>query len=163
MGKWNLDLEGRDPVLLAEDLPGHGTAEVLLTRFDTEVSANASEDEKHLGSAEVFSRGVPTYQLAGKTVTSVSTTSCSPSTAWEGMACRVTGRSPLTIPSRQLGHVRMGGDHHRGPRGSNRTCCPRVCSECRGFEGPLMIIMGAGTNHYFHSDTRSTGRCWLLP
>lgn len=151
MGKWNLDLEGRDPVLSAEDLPGHGTAEVLLTRFDTEVSANASEDEKHLGSAEVFSRGVPTYQLAGKTVTSV---------------------YDLLLAQYGVGRDGLPGDWPKSADDPEAVGTPawaetitgvhveaieRVAREfaqnAEDSKGRSMIIMGAGTNHYFHSDT----------
>ena len=151
MGKWNLDLEGRDPVLSAEDLPGHGTAEVLLTRFDTEVSANASEDEKHLGSAEVFSRGVPTYQLAGKTVTTV---------------------YDLLLAQYGVGRDGPPGDWPKAADDPEAVGTPawaetitgvhveaieRVAREfaqnAEDSKGRSMIIMGAGTNHYFHSDT----------
>lgn len=151
MGKWNLDLEGRDPVLSAEDLPGHGTAEVLLTRFDTEVSANASEDEKHLGSAEVFSRGVPTYQLAGKTVTTV---------------------YDLLLAQYGVGRDGLPGDWPKSADDPEAVGTPawaetitgvhveaieRVAREfaqnAEDSKGRSMIIMGAGTNHYFHSDT----------
>lgn len=151
MGKWNLDLEGRDPVLSAEDLPGHGTAEVLLTRFDTEVSANASEDEKHLGSAEVFSRGVPTYQLAGKIVTSV---------------------YDLLLAQYGVGRDGLPGDWPKSADDPEAVGTPawaetitgvhveaieRVAREfaqnAEDSKGRSMIIMGAGTNHYFHSDT----------
>lgn len=151
MGKWNLDLEGRNPVLSAEDLPGHGTAEVLLTRFDTEVSANASEDEKHLGSAEVFSRGVPTYQLAGKTVTTV---------------------YDLLLAQYGVGRDGLPGDWPKSADDPEAVGTPawaetitgvhveaieRVAREfaqnAEDSKGRSMIIMGAGTNHYFHSDT----------
>ena len=151
MGKWNLDLEGRDPALTVADLPGHGTAEVLLTRFDTEVGAHESEDVLHLGSSEVFSRGVPTYQVAGKTVTTV---------------------YDLLLAQYGVGREGLPGSWPKGTddpdaigtpawaatiTGINVEAIERIAREfaqnADDSKGRSMIIMGAGTNHYFHSDT----------
>ncbi|WP_182171578.1 nitrate reductase subunit alpha [Flaviflexus equikiangi] len=151
MGKWNLDLEGRDPLMTVHDLPSHDTAEVLLTRFDTEVGAEASEGEKHLGSAEVYRRGVPTTRVAGRIVTTV-----------------------FDLMLAQYGVERDGlpGTWPEGPGDVTAVGTPAWAASITGVQveaiervarefaqnaeeskGRSMIIMGAGTNHYFHSDT----------
>ncbi|SUA77730.1 Respiratory nitrate reductase 1 alpha chain [Nocardia otitidiscaviarum] len=133
-GKWNLDLDGVDPLLT---VAGGESVEVLLPRFDTPDAA--------------LRRGVPVRRLGGHLVTTV-----------------------FDLLLAQYG-VQRAGLPGRWPTGYDDTddpCTPawqepltgvpavaaaRIAREfatnAEESRGRSMIIMGAGTNHWFHSDT----------
>ena len=145
-GKWNLDLEGIDPALSFYGATDTGAAEVLLPRFD--VGQGSGE------GGGVHHRGVPTATLQ-------------------------TGTGPRTVTTvfdlllAQYGVVREGlpGQWPTGyddpepytPAWQEEiTGVPAAMAERIGREfaqnsedsgGRSMIILGAGTNHWFHSDT----------
>src|SRR5690606_13854035 len=135
-GKWNLDLGGREPrlSLYGEDA---ATAEVHLPRFD--------------GEGEEMIRGVPVRRIGGRTVTTV-----------------------FDLLLAQYGVARPGlpGTWPSGYEDASEPCTPawqaaitgvdagRAARIAREFaanaeesRGRSMIVMGAGTNHWFHSDT----------
>ncbi|MQY08002.1 Nitrate reductase alpha subunit [Actinomadura sp. RB68] len=136
-GRWNLDLGGVEPRLTLADEPGFQAAEVLLPRFD------APE-----GTAR---RGVPVREIGGHLVTTVFDLLLAQyGVARDGM--------PGTWPE--------GYDDAAGPCTpawqEQLTSVPadRVVRIAREFaataertEGRAMIVMGAGANHWFHSDT----------
>ena len=64
LGKWNLKLDGIDPLLSMADTR-HESVEVLLSRFDV-VPDPADEDAQHVGTSGVLSRGVS--GIAGRTL-----------------------------------------------------------------------------------------------
>jgi nitrate reductase alpha subunit len=137
-GSWNLELGDVDPLLSAL---GEGTAsEVALPRFD-------SPD----GSGSVVVRGVPTRTIAGHVVTTV---------------------FDLLLASYGVGRDGLPGQWPTGYDDPSTPCTPAWQAEITGVPadkaerigrefaqnaldsgGRSMIIMGAGTNHYFHSDT----------
>ncbi|MCW2714796.1 MAG: nitrate reductase subunit alpha [Frankiales bacterium] len=137
-GRWNLDLDEVDPLLSAI---GEGTStEVCLPRFD-------SPD----GSGSVVVRGVPTRTVAGHRVTTV---------------------FDLLLASYGVGREGLPGTWPSGYDDPGSPCTPAWQAELTGVPaekaerigrefaqnaldsgGRSMIIMGAGTNHYFHSDT----------
>jgi nitrate reductase alpha subunit len=137
-GKWNLELGDVDPLLTAL---GEGTAsEVALPRFD-------SPD----GSGSVIVRGVPTRTVAGHRVTTV---------------------FDLLLAQYGVGRDGLPGEWPAGYDDPSSPCTPAWQAELTGVPaekaerigrefaqnavdsgGRSMIIMGAGTNHYFHSDT----------
>ena len=145
-GKWNLDLEGIDPALSFYGATGTEHAEVLLPRFDT----GQADDEG--GSAH--SRGVPAAR--------VETTS--------GQRL-VTTVFDLMLAQYGVGRPELPGDWPTGyddpspytPAWQEEiTGVPAAAAERIGREfaqnaedsgGRSMIILGAGTNHWFHSDT----------
>jgi nitrate reductase / nitrite oxidoreductase, alpha subunit len=138
-GRWNLRLEGIEPVL---SLLGHARERVAvdLPRFD-------------LGETEgggVARRGVPAMKIGGHPVTTV-----------------------LDLALAQYGVAREGlpGDWPSGYDDAERPCTPAWQERITGVdrrlaariarefarnaeltEGRSMICMGAGTNHWFHSD-----------
>jgi nitrate reductase alpha subunit len=136
-GRWNLDLGEIEPVLT---LYGDEAVTVALPRFD-------APD----GSGSVIERGVPTRQVAGKRVTTV---------------------FDLLLASYGVGRPGLPGVWPTGYEDPTSPCTPAWQEEITGVpahkaerigrefaqnaidsKGRSMIIMGAGTNHYFHSDT----------
>ncbi|OXM52937.1 nitrate reductase subunit alpha [Amycolatopsis alba] len=135
-GRWNLDLGDVVPRLSLLTDPGHEGVEVLLPRFDAD---------------GVLRRGVPAVEHGGRLVTTV-----------------------FDLLMAQYG-VRRGDLPGRWPSGYDdpaEPCTPawqqeitsvpaeRVARIAREFaetaeasRGRCMILMGAGTNHWFHSDT----------
>ncbi|TDD98201.1 nitrate reductase subunit alpha [Actinomadura rubrisoli] len=147
LGRWNLELGDVRPLLsLHEGTPGHaggsGHAEVLLPRFDlAEVP----------GGAGTVRRGVPVRRVGGRLVTTV-----------------------FDLLLAQYGVARPGlpGEWPEGYDDPRSPCTPawqgvitgvpaaRATAIAREFAGNAertrgrsMIVMGAGTNHWFHSDT----------
>jgi len=144
-GEWNLDLEGVDPALSFYGAAGGETAELLLPRFDV--------DQAEGENGDVHRRGVPAGRLQ--------TTSGS--------------RLVTTVYDLMLAQYGVGRDGLPGewPTGYDDpspytpawqeaiTGVPASQAERIGREfaqnaedsgGRSMIILGAGTNHWFHSD-----------
>ncbi len=133
-GRWNLDLHGVEPLL---SFYGEGTAEVSLPRFDT-------------GEPGVLRRGVPARTVAGKLVTTVF-----------DLLLAQYGVNRPGLP----GSWPSGYDDAEQPYTpawqETITGVPAAAAERIGREfadnaersgGRSMILMGAGTNHWFHSD-----------
>jgi nitrate reductase / nitrite oxidoreductase, alpha subunit len=138
-GRWNLDLGDVTPLLT---LYGDGSeqVEVALPRFD-------SPD----GAGTVVVRGVPARRVGGRLVTTVFDLL---------LATYGVGRAGLP------GEWPSGYDDLATPAtpawqeqftGVAADVCARIGREfaqnALDSGGRSMIIMGAGTNHYFHSDT----------
>ena len=138
-GKWNLDLGQVDPLLSAAGGP-EAPVEVLLPRFD-------APD----GSAAVLRRGVPVRRVGGHVVTTV-----------------------FDLMLAQYGVSRDGlpGTWPSGYDDADEPCTPawqetitgvpahkaerigrEFAANAEESRGRSMILMGAGTNHWFHSDT----------
>ncbi|WP_026922614.1 nitrate reductase subunit alpha [Glycomyces arizonensis] len=135
-GRWNLDLEGRVP-RLSMDGPGAETVKVHLPRFD--------------GEAEQVVRGVPVRRVAGRWVTTV-----------------------FDLLMAQYGVHRPGlpGEWPSGYDDASQPCTPawqeaitsvpaaQAARLAREFAdtadasgGRAMIVLGGGTNQWFHGDT----------
>lgn len=152
-GKWNLDLEGVDPALSFYGANGSENIEVLLPRFDV----GQSESER----GGIHHSGVP----AAKLQTS------------EGERL-VTTVYDLLLAQYGVGRERLPGQWPTGyddpepytPAWQEEiTGVPASMAERIGREfaqnaedsgGRSMIILGAGTNHWFHSD--ATYRTFLM-
>ena len=138
-GRWNLRLEGIEPTLTLQGRASERVA-VDLPRFDV------GEGE---GGGSVR-RGVPAIRVGSRLVTTV-----------------------LDLALAQYGVVRAGlpGDWPIGYDDAERPCTPAWQEQITGVDGHLvvrvarefarnaevtegrsMICMGAGTNHWFHSD-----------
>ncbi|MGH4001430.1 MAG: molybdopterin-dependent oxidoreductase, partial [Pseudonocardiaceae bacterium] len=133
-GRWNLDLDGVDPLLTTY---GSDTAEINLPRFDT-------------AEPGVLRRGVPTRMVAGKLVTTV---------------------FDLLLAQYGVHRPDLPGSWPTGYDDAEQPCTPAwqelitgvpaAAAQRIGREfadnaersgGRSMILMGAGTNHWFHSD-----------
>ncbi|MCL2316544.1 MAG: molybdopterin-dependent oxidoreductase, partial [Actinomycetia bacterium] len=144
LGTWNLDLGTIEPALSAADAFGlapHGV-EVVLPRFD-EVAAGDRGTTMRRGVPAVdvaghrvttvfdllmAAYGVPRDGLPGQWPTGYDDAGAVGTPAW---AARITGVDAQAI-------ARIGREFARN-------------AEVTG--GRSMIVLGAGTNHYFHSDT----------
>jgi nitrate reductase alpha subunit len=135
VGRWNLDLGDIVPRLTCSGGPA---VEVALPRFDNDVPA-------------VMRRGVPTATVAGKLVTTV----------FDLMLAQY-GVSRPGLPGEWPG----GYDDAAQPytpawqepiTGVPAAAVARIAHEfadnAERSGGRSMILMGAGTNHWFHSDT----------
>ncbi|MFN8212219.1 MAG: nitrate reductase subunit alpha [Candidatus Nanopelagicales bacterium] len=145
-GKWNLDLEGIDPALSLLGAGGSHTVELLLPRFD--VGQQDSE-----GGA-VHRRGVPVVPIETTGGQRLVTTVFDLMLAQYGVArdglpgqwpSGYDDPAPYTpawqeeitgVPAAQA--IRVGREFAQNAEDSG---------------GRSMIVLGAGTNHWFHSDT----------
>ncbi|WP_110590131.1 nitrate reductase subunit alpha [Microbacterium suaedae] len=138
-GRWNLDLGDIEPRLsLLEG--AEGVVEIELPRFDTAAQ----------GEIDTIRRGVP-YRTIGGT--------------------RVTTVFDLLLAEYGVGRAGLPGEWPTGLDDAEVPCTPawqeritgvpgqaaaRIAREfaanARDSQGRSMIIMGAGTNHWFHSD-----------
>ncbi|GAT71075.1 nitrate reductase A subunit alpha [Planomonospora sphaerica] len=153
-GRWNLDLQGVDPLL---SLHGGRNATVLLPRFD-QAGDGAG------GTGGVLRRGVPVREVAGRLVTTVFDLMLAQyGVARPGGSSRAGGAEPGTDGER---HWPASYDDASAPytpawqeaiTGVPAAKAVKIAREfARNAEesrGRSMIIMGAGTNHWFHSDT----------
>lgn len=140
-GKWNLDLGDVDPLLsMADDPASEGAVEVALPRFDTLD-----------GTAGTVRRGVPVRRVGDHLVTTV---------------------YDLMLAQYGVGRAGLPGEWPTGYDDPTQPCTPAWQEQFTGVpaakaerigrefaanaeesRGRSMIIMGAGTNHWFHSDT----------
>lgn len=150
-GRWNLDLGDVVPPLSLSDLADTTeTATIALPRFDLppQVEGDAAQ---HAGGAGVVRRGVPVRRVAGRLVTTV---------------------FDLLLAQYGVGRDGMPGEWPQGYEDPLSPGTPAWQEEitsvpaeqatriAREFAdnadrsgGRSMILMGAGTNHWFHSDT----------
>jgi nitrate reductase alpha subunit len=138
-GKWNLDLGEIDPALSLYDLE-HEAVEVTMPRFD------GGETE----GGTTMTRGVPARRVGGRLVTTVL-----------DLALAQYGVERSGLP----GDWPSGYDDAEHPytpawqepiTGVEAERCARIAREfaanAEQTEGRSMIVMGAGTNHWYHSD-----------
>ncbi|MFE5769635.1 nitrate reductase subunit alpha [Streptomyces sp. NPDC056485] len=136
-GRWNLDLGDVEPLLSLYEGEGGPVAKVVLPRFD---EAGATVE-----------RGVPVQRLGDRLVTTV---------------------FDLMLAQYGVGRGGLGGQWPASYEDASTPCTPAwqeaitsvpagaVVRAAREFartaeqtRGRCMIVMGAGTNHWFHSDT----------
>jgi nitrate reductase alpha subunit len=134
MGKWNLDLEGVDPLLTLGD---SDPVELLVPRFDTP-------------KAEILRRGVPTKIVAGKRVTTVFDLLLAQyGVARPGLPGQwPTGYDDPTEPYTPAWQEAITGV----PAAAAERIGREFADNAERSGGRSMILMGAGTNHWFHSD-----------
>lgn len=142
MGKWNLDLEGVDPTLTLINSANCTALKVAMPRFDM-----GQEDSEGGG---VLHRGVPAIRIADRYVTTVFDLMLAQyGVGREGLPGEwptdYTDSLPYTpawqetftnVPAQQV--IRIAREFAQNADES---------------EGRSMILLGAGTNHWFHSDT----------
>ncbi|WP_019544030.1 nitrate reductase subunit alpha [Streptomyces sulphureus] len=142
-GRWNLELGDIEPQLTLHGTEGADGVEVLLPRFDSGE-----------GSGSVLRRGVPAARLAGARGPLVTT-------VFDLLLAQYgVGRDGLP------GEWPTGYDDAAGPgtpawqeahTSVPAERCVRLAREfaetAERSRGRCMILMGAGTNHWFHSET----------
>ncbi|WP_051480583.1 nitrate reductase subunit alpha [Cellulomonas sp. KRMCY2] len=155
-GKWNLDLGDVDPLLSLIDAPESAdrvadadaaagrpavqTVEVDLPRFDTLD-----------GAAAVIRRGVPVRRVAGHLVTTVFDLLLAQyGVGRDGLPGRwPTGYDDASQPCTPAWQEQFTGV----PAAKAERIGREFAANAEESRGRSMILMGAGTNHWFHSDT----------
>ncbi|MHB1740560.1 MAG: nitrate reductase subunit alpha, partial [Actinomycetes bacterium] len=143
VGKWNLDLGDTVPLLSAYGPGPDGTAESVsleLPRFD-------APD----GSADVVHRGVPVRHVGDHLVTTVyDLLLATYGVSREGLpGLWPTGYDDATQPCTPAWQEGITGVPAKKAERIGRE----FAANAEESRGRSMIIMGAGTNHWFHSDT----------
>jgi nitrate reductase / nitrite oxidoreductase, alpha subunit len=138
-GKWNLDLGDVRPLLSAIGGDGMGV-EVTLPRFDTSS-----------GAAEPMLRGVPARRVAGQLVTTVYDLMLAQyGVARDGLP----GQWPAGYDDPTQPYTPAWQESITGIAGPTAARIAReFATNAEQTKGRSMIVMGAGTNHWFHSDT----------
>ncbi len=138
-GRWNLDLQGVDPKLSLLDTTG-AVVEVRLPRF-----------EAVDGSAGWELRGVPVRQVGGQVVTTVFDLLL----AQYGVGRPgLPGRWPSSYDDATGAYTPAWQEAVTGvPAQAAARIAREFAQNAEDTGGRSMIIMGAGTNHWFHSDT----------
>ena len=151
-GKWNLRLDGVDPVLSIAETNDFDTAEVLFPRFDLDASPEDVEGSGPIG-AGVVHRGVPTRIVDGKRVTTVFDVM---------LAHYAVNRPELNLPGTWPKDYFDASEPGTPAWQEALTSVPvhgaiRIAREfaqnAADSQGRSQIIMGAGVNHYFHADS----------
>ncbi|MGC5234543.1 nitrate reductase subunit alpha [Streptomyces albogriseolus] len=138
-GKWNLDLGAVDPLLSAEGAD-EAPAVVELPRFDVPD-----------GSAGQLRRGVPVRRVGGRLVTTVYDLLL----AQYGVGrAGLPGEWPASYEDADAPYTPAWQAAITGVAAEKATRIAReFAANAEESGGRSMIIMGAGTNHWFHSDT----------
>ena len=139
-GRWNLDLGGTEPLLTLQGGSMSENVRVALPRFDAPDGAGA-----------VIERGVPARRVAGRLVTTVfDLLLASYGVGRDGLpGVWPTGYDDPTSPCTPAWQEEITGVPARKAERIGREFAQNAIDS----KGRSMIIMGAGTNHYFHSDT----------
>ena len=151
-GKWNLDLEGRDPLLSIADAPDYdgATARIDLPRFDGTPDVD-SVGEQHAGAAGIVRRGVPVREVAGVLVTTVFDLLLAQyGVGRDGLPGEwPTGYDDASTPGTPAWQEEITSVPWQAAARIGRE----FAQNAEDSQGRSMILMGAGTNHWFHSDT----------
>lgn len=137
LGKWNLQLDDVNPLL---SVAGQDAVQVTLPRFDTGD-----------GSAADMQRGVPARTVGGYLVTTVFDLMLAQYGVHRpGMPGEwPTGYEDATQPGTPAWQETITGV----PAASASRIGREFAANAEESRGRSMIILGAGTNHWFHSDT----------
>ncbi|WP_300048642.1 nitrate reductase subunit alpha [Trueperella sp.] len=144
-GRWNLALDGVDPAITAASRSDAIGVEILLPRFDLP----ASETESVGGG--VITRGVPAIKVADTYVTTVYDLLLAEyGVSREGLpGTWPAGYEDATVP----GTPAWQEEHTGVPMNAAIRIGREFAQNAIDSDGRSMIVMGAGTNHFFHSDT----------
>ncbi|MFF0863648.1 nitrate reductase subunit alpha [Nonomuraea sp. NPDC003560] len=137
-GRWNLDLDGAVPALTLLGRSGRAV-EVDLPRFDEGPTEGGS----------VMRRGVPVTELAGKLVTTVFDLLM----AQYGVARDLPGEWPASYEDATQPYTPAWAEEITSvPAATIARIAREFARNAERTQGRSMIAMGAGTNHWFHSD-----------
>ncbi|WP_166849520.1 nitrate reductase subunit alpha [Isoptericola sp. BMS4] len=156
-GRWNLDLGDVDPLLSVADGPGaEDTAAVLLPRFDV-FPDGGGDEAAHLGGAGVVTRGVPTRRVGGHLVTTVFDLLLAQygvRRAADDIGHDLPGEWPTGYDDASTPGTPAWQEEITGvPAAAAARIGREFAANAEDSGGRSMIIMGAGANHWFHSDT----------
>ena len=129
-GHWNLDLDQAEPLLA---LPDAETAEIALPRFD-----NVD------GAAGTLRRRVPVRRVGERVVTTV----------YELLLAQYGVREAASYDDAEAPYTPAWQEPITGvPAAAAARIAREFAQNARDTNGRSMIVLGAGTNHWVHSDT----------
>ena len=141
-GRWNLDLQGVDPMLSVYDAGAARSVEVAVPRFDV------GQQEGEGGG--VLRRGVPVREVAGRLVTTVFDLML----AQYGVARPgLPGSWPASYDDPEPYTPAWQEEVTSVPAAQCLRIAREFAANAEESGGRSMIALGAGTNHWFHSDT----------
>jgi nitrate reductase alpha subunit len=145
-GRWNLDLAGVVPALSCYQAGGENRT-VSLARFDVPIGRGGVP----AGRGDVIERGIPVRRLAGRWVTSVFDLLLAQyGVARDGLPGRwPAGYDDASEPATPAWQEPLTSV----PAAVVARIAREFAANAEQSGGRSMIIMGAGTNHWFHSDT----------
>ncbi|QGU01361.1 Nitrate reductase alpha subunit [Corynebacterium kalinowskii] len=146
VGKWNLNLDGVDPVMSVYGMQDENV-EIALPRFDLPADKN---NPGPVG-AGVVKRGVPCRRVGEHLVTTVFDVLLARyAVAREGLP----GEWPADYTDVSTPGTPGWQEEHTGvPANAAIRIGREFAQNAIDTEGRSMIVMGAGTNHFYHSDT----------
>ncbi|MFF4895215.1 nitrate reductase subunit alpha [Streptomyces sp. NPDC001068] len=151
-GLWNLELGSLRPLLSLHGREGANGVEVLLPRFDTDTDTDGGEDGQ--GRGAVLRRGVPATRLDGARGPLVTT-------VFDLLLAQYGVWRPGLPGSWPAGYedARAPGTPAWQERQTSVPAarCVKIAREfartAERSKGRCMILMGAGTDHWFHAET----------
>ncbi|MFF3522071.1 nitrate reductase subunit alpha [Streptomyces albidoflavus] len=147
-GKWNLALGSVVPQLSLHGDTVAAGVEVLLPRFDTEGGAHGQ------GRGEVLRRGVPATRLGGPDGPLVTTVFDLLLAQYGVGRPGLPGSWPTGYEdASQPGTPAWQETHTSVPAAKAVKIAREFARTAEKSRGRCMILMGAGTNHWFHSET----------
>ncbi|MFC7303352.1 nitrate reductase subunit alpha [Streptomyces monticola] len=156
-GKWNLQLGSITPQLSLHDSDVAAGVEVLLPRFDTEGGEHGQ------GRGEVLRRGVPATRLGGQQGPLVTTVFDLLLAQYGVGRDGLPGQWPDSYEdSSTPGTPGWQEEHTSVPAAKAVKIAREFAETAEKSRGRCMILMGAGTNHWFHSETIYRGFLALL-
>ncbi|MHC5262243.1 nitrate reductase subunit alpha [Streptomyces sp. UC4497] len=156
-GKWNLELGNIQPKLSLHGSDIAGGVEVLLPRFDTDGGTHGQ------GRGEVVRRGVPATRLGGQGGPLVTTVFDLLLAQYGVGRDGLPGQWPTSYDDADTPGTPAWQEMHTSVPAAK---CVKIAREfantAEKSRGRCMILMGAGTNHWFHSETTYRGFLSLL-
>ena len=147
-GSWNLELGEIKPQLSLYGSKVSAGVEVLLPRFDTEGGTHGQ------GRGEVLSRGVPATRLGGPDGPLVTTVYDLLLAQYGVFRHGLPGSWPASYDdARTPGTPAWQEVHTSVPAAKCVKIAREFARTAERSKGRCMILMGAGTNHWFHSET----------
>ncbi len=147
-GSWNLELGKIKPQLSLYGSKVSAGVEVLLPRFDTEGGTHGQ------GRGEVLSRGVPATRLGGPDGPLVTTVYDLLLAQYGVFRHGLPGSWPASYDdARTPGTPAWQEVHTSVPAAKCVKIAREFARTAERSKGRCMILMGAGTNHWFHSET----------
>lgn len=147
-GRWNLELGDIRPQLTLYGSQVSAGVEVLLPRFDTEGGPHGQ------GRGDVVRRGVPATKLGGAHGPLVTTVFDLLLAQYGVGRLGLPGRWPASYDDPEAPGTPAWQEVHTSVPAAK---CVRIAREfartAERSKGRCMILMGAGTNHWFHSET----------
>ena len=144
-GHWNLNLDGVEPVMSIMDTNEWEPVEIALPRFDLP----AADGQASVGGGYVL-RGVPARRVNGRLVTTVYDIMLAHyAVEREGLP----GQWPTDYMDASMpGTPAWQEEFTSVPAGAAIKIGREFAQNAVETQGRSMILMGAGTNHYYHSD-----------